>query len=40
MSLVETRVFSLEELLDVLGAAPLESLLPAFAKPVAPDSPT
>ena len=33
-------VFSLEELLDVLGAAPRESLLPAFAKPSAPDSPT
>jgi len=32
-------VFSLEELLDVLGAAPRESLLPALAKPSAPDSP-
>jgi hypothetical protein len=33
-------VFSLEELLDVLGAAPRESLLPALAKPSSPDSPT
>jgi hypothetical protein len=33
-------VFSLEEVLDVLGAAPRESLLPAIAKPSAPDSPT
>jgi hypothetical protein len=33
-------VFSLEELLDVLGAAPRESLLPAFTKPSSPDSPT
>lgn len=33
-------VFSLEELLDVLGSAPPESLLPALAKPSAPDSPT
>ena len=33
-------VFSLEELLDVLGSAPRESLLPALAKPSAPDSPT
>jgi hypothetical protein len=33
-------VFSLEELLDVLGSAPRESLLPAFAKPSAPASPT
>jgi hypothetical protein len=33
-------VFSLEELLDVLGSAPRESLLPALAKPSFPDSPT
>ena len=33
-------VFSLEEVLDVLGSAPRESLLPTFAKPSAPDSPT
>jgi hypothetical protein len=33
-------VFSLEELLDVLGAAPRESLLPTFTRPVASDSPT
>ncbi len=33
-------VFSLEELLDVLGTAPRESLLPTFTKPLAPDSPT
>ncbi len=33
-------VFSLEEVLDVLGAAPRESLLPALAKPSSPDSPT
>jgi len=33
-------VFSLEEVLDVLGAAPRESLLPALAKPSFPDSPT
>ncbi len=33
-------VFSLEELLDVLGSAPRESLLPALARPSAPDSPT
>jgi len=33
-------VFSLEELLDVLGTAPRESLLPTLAKPSAPDSPT
>ena len=32
------RVFSLEELLDVLGSAPRESLLPALAKPSSPDS--
>jgi hypothetical protein len=33
-------VFSLEELLDVLGSAPRESLLPALTKPSAPASPT
>jgi hypothetical protein len=33
-------VFSLEELLDVLGSAPRESLLPASTRPSAPDSPT
>ena len=33
-------VFSLEELLEVLGSAPRESLLPALAKPSSPDSPT
>src|SRR5437867_6665230 len=33
-------VFSLEEVLNVLGAAPRESLLPTLAKPSAPDSPT
>src|SRR5205807_8629394 len=33
-------VFSLEELLDVLGSTPRESLLPALAKPSSPDSPT
>jgi hypothetical protein len=33
-------VFSLEELLDVLGSAPRESLLPALTTPSAPDSPT
>jgi hypothetical protein len=33
-------VFSLEEVLDVLGAAPRESLLPALAQPSSPDSPT
>lgn len=33
-------VFSLEELLAVLGSAPRESLLPTLAKPLAPDSPT
>src|SRR5947209_4210191 len=32
-------VFSLEELLDVLGSTPRESLLPALAKPSSPDSP-
>ena len=30
----------LDELLDVLGAAPRESLLPALGKPSFPDSPT
>jgi hypothetical protein len=30
----------LEELLEVLGSAPRESLLPALAKPSSPDSPT
>jgi hypothetical protein len=33
-------VFSLEELLDVLGSAPRESLLPTLAQPSSPDSPT
>jgi hypothetical protein len=33
-------VFSLEEVLTVLGAAPRESLLPTLAKPSSPDSPT
>ncbi|MFL5703603.1 MAG: hypothetical protein ACJ8AG_12365 [Ktedonobacteraceae bacterium] len=33
-------VFSMEEVLDVLGAAPRESLLPTLAKPSSPDSPT
>lgn len=33
-------VFSLEELLDLLGSAPRESLLPALAKPSSPHSPT
>ncbi len=33
-------IFSLEEVLDLLGAAPRESLLPAFARPSSPDSPT
>jgi hypothetical protein len=33
-------VFSLEELLDLLGSAPRESLLPTSAKPSASDSPT
>jgi hypothetical protein len=33
-------VFSLEELLDVLGSAPRESLLPALAKSSSPDPPT
>ena len=33
-------VFSLEELLDVLGAAPWESLLPTLTRPFASDSPT
>src|SRR5438876_462302 len=33
-------VFSLEELLDVLGSAPRESLLPTLARPSSPDSPT
>jgi len=33
-------VFSLEELLEVLGSAPRESLLPTLAKPSSPDSPT
>ena len=33
-------VFSLEELLVVLGSAPRGSLLPTLAKPPAPDSPT
>src|SRR5712691_1901859 len=33
-------VFSLEALLDVLGSAPRESLLPSLAKPSSPDSPT
>src|SRR5207253_2356027 len=33
-------VCSLEEVLNVLGAAPRESLLPTLAKPSAPDSPT
>jgi Transposase DDE domain len=33
-------VFSLEELLDVLGAAPRESLLPTLTKPFTSDSPT
>src|SRR6266566_3841371 len=33
-------VFSLEEVLNVLGAAPRESLLPTLAKPSSPDSPT
>src|SRR5947209_7065489 len=32
-------VVSLEEVLNVLGAAPRESLLPTLAKPSAPDSP-
>jgi hypothetical protein len=32
-------VFSLEEVLNILGAAPRESLLPSLAKPSAPDSP-
>jgi hypothetical protein len=33
-------VFSLEELLDVLGSAPRESLLPAVKKTSSPDAPT
>lgn len=33
-------IFSLEELLDVLGSAPRESLLPALARPSFSDSPT
>ena len=33
-------IFSLEELLDVLGSAPRESLLPTLAKPSFPTSPT
>jgi hypothetical protein len=33
-------VCSLEEVLDVLGSAPRESLLPALAKPSSPDAPT
>jgi hypothetical protein len=33
-------VFSLEELLDVLGSAPRESLLPALGKPSSSDAPT
>ena len=33
-------VFSLEEVLDVLGSAPRESLLPALTKPSAPAAPT
>src|SRR5712691_6786657 len=33
-------IFSLEELLDVLGSAPRESLLPALARPSSLDSPT
>jgi hypothetical protein len=33
-------VFSLEEVLALLGAAPRESLLPTLAKPSSPDSPT
>ncbi len=33
-------VFPLEELLDVLGSAQRESLLPALGKPSSPDSPT
>jgi hypothetical protein len=33
-------VFSLEEVLAPLGAAPRESLLPTFARPSSPDSPT
>ncbi len=33
-------VFSLEELLDLLGVGPRESLLPSLAKPVTSDSPT
>lgn len=33
-------VFSLEEVLAVLGSAPRESLLPALARPSSPDSPT
>jgi hypothetical protein len=32
-------VFSLEEVLDVLGAATRESLLPALVKPSSPDAP-
>ena len=33
-------VFSLEEVLNVLGAAPRESLLPALGKPSSSDAPT
>ena len=33
-------VISLEEVLDVLGSAPRESLLPALTKPSAPAAPT
>src|SRR5437764_12181315 len=33
-------VFSLEELLEVLGSAPRESLLPTLVQPSSPDSPT
>jgi hypothetical protein len=33
-------VFSLQELLELLGAAPRESLLPTLTRPVASDSPT
>ena len=33
-------VFSLEEVLALIGAAPRESLLPTLAKPSSPDSPT
>jgi hypothetical protein len=40
MSLAATRIFALEEVLDVLGSPVRESLLPDVRRPSSPDAPT